>query len=83
MKTFAFWIFESERSQNEDSNNIMVLFISLKTKHLVLITYKIIIKNIIKTSNIEKHPNEELSCIHQYNLDEDQNSLNCLDNQFN
>ena len=25
-----FWIFESEHSKNEDSNNIMVFFISLK-----------------------------------------------------
>ena len=51
-------------------NNIMVFFINLKTIHSVLITHKIIIKNTIKTSNIEKHPNEVQSNIHQYEFDE-------------
>ena len=71
-----FWILESERSKNEDSNNIMVFFISVKTIHLVLITYKIIIKNIIKTSNIEKKTNEELIYIYKYE------HSNCLDKQI-
>ena len=48
----------------------MVFFINLKAIHSVLITHKIIIKNTIKTSNIEKHPNEVLSNIHQYEFDE-------------
>ena len=55
---------------------------SLKTIHLVLITYKIIRKNTVKTSNIEKHPDERISYIHQYEFDENLDLLNCLNNQF-
>ena len=41
-------------------NNIIVFYINLKTIHSVLITHKIIVKNTIKISNIEKQPNEVL-----------------------
>ena len=48
----------------------MFFFMNLKAIHSVLITHQIIINNTIKTSNIEKHPNEVLSNIHQYEFDE-------------